>query len=257
MGQTYSSNAVDAAIAVITQVTIDSTQSCQTVFSQQEGLTICATDNSDVFIGRVDFTEAIYTDLTCVSTSTVQTNINNNVSQVISQIATAISQAYNIPVGSTEAQNIANAMITVSNDVVETFNNTCSQEIAQNQNVSICAQNGSKVGVGSINFDESIKSTTSCIQKILSTTGVTNQVTQSITQKATAKIDSILGAILFAIILIIGMIILVMFGGFKQITNPLFLIVVAVLIVVYLVIAYYAKIWPFSDNSNPSNENDD
>ena len=254
MGSTYSKNAVNAAINVISNVAISATNTCQTVYSQEQGFSVCA-NNSNVDIGNISFNEAIYTNIDCLNDPTVLTTINNDVSQTISQVATAISQAFQLPTGGTDAQNVANATVDIANSVVEAFNQTCNVTLTQNQNVSICGSNNTVI-VGDVNFNETIDSTVSCIQKVLSENGVTNKVSQAVSQTATAKVDSILGAILMILIIIVVMVILVMFGGFKEITNPVFLITVAVLIVVYLIIAYYFKIWPFSNSSStPSMDN--
>lgn len=253
MGATYSSNTVDAAVNVITNVAISATQSCQTQYTQEQGYTICAEGSgSTVNIGSLEGKQAIFTDVDCISNATVQTTIDTNVSQTISQIATAISQAFELPNGGTDAQNVADAVVNIANNVVEAFNNTCKNELNQNQNVNICAIGGGQVNVGTVNFEQNINAVTNCVQNVLSTTGVKNVASQQISQKATAKVDSILAAIIMLLIAVIIVIVLVMFGGFKQLTKPAFLITAAILIVIYVVIAYYAKIWPFHPSASSS-----
>jgi len=251
MGGDVSKNIVDISTKILTNVAITSTNECQVVIDSLEEITII--NSSGVNISGVNFTDTIGVNQSCVSKASTQNQVSANVKNVANQIAKTIDQAFEIPRGTRESENVAKVMNELATNITETFNQKCNTNLNSDIVVKIIASND--VVFFNDNFQVNIDDTQSCIEQNIDKTNITNQLSNQISQTASTEVKSILGALIFIVIIILvigGGLIL---GGEKALTNWKLWLVLLLALAFYFVMAYFVGLWPFDKKKKSKHDN--
>lgn len=257
MGGAYAKNTIDEAAKIMTSVAIEASQSCQSVVTQSQGLTIVAQKGAHVTIGPTAFSQVVSLNTQCLTEDTAQTDITSELDQAATQIAKAISQNFNLPGGGSTAENTAKLLAELSNEINVSFTQTCANIVNQAQNVNIVASDtGTTVAVATLDFDQEVDAIINCVQNTSNVSQVKNTLTQTLTQEATAIVENAAGLIIFIVAIVLVFLGFVIYQGEKAITNWKFLLTVAGIVLVFILLFYFLKIWPFNEtNENNNNEN--
>ncbi len=249
MGITESKNIVGVATKIINKTIIDSTNTCQIKVFAGEGITVVNSGN--VIIDNNNFEESILIKQQCINKGSSNTIVNNNVSNIVSQIAKAVNQEFNIS-GATEANNVAKIFTDMGNDMKASYHQKCSQFLEAGEKVNV--SDSGNVYIYNNDFSSNINDTINCIQNDLVIENYVNRLNNNIGQKATSEVKGILGGLILIviIILIIGGGMLLM--GEKALFNWKLWLAVILAIVVYLVFASIIKIWPFNKKTGSKHD---
>lgn len=243
MSSSYSSNTIDDGVGISVNVLNESTQNCQTQVYESQDLVIEGNTGTTINIGDINWSEVITMDLNCTQTSTTQTSIDNSLQQTISQVAKSVAQAFGLPGNSAKAQNNTKLWTQMGIAIKNVYNQTCKSRLDTSQGISIKNNANSTVTIASLNFSEQINSMVNCVQNDSSVSDVKNKIIQNLEQEATAVVQGFLGPLIIIVIIIIAVIAIVFF---QTLQSPYFLGFIIVLIILYLVLAFYLKWWPFS-----------
>lgn len=253
MGTVESKNIIGVSTKIINNSVITGTNTCQIKVFDGESITVVNSGN--VTIANNDFEQQMLIKQNCINKSESNVAVNNNVANVTSQIAKAVNQEFNIASGSTEAQNINKIFTDMGNDIKASYHQRCYQFLEAGEHVTVT--DSGNVFIHNNNFSSNINDTVNCIQKDLVIENYVNRLNNQISQKATSEVKSLLGGLILivVIILIIGGGMLLM--GEKALFNWKLWLAVILAIVIYLVFASIAKIWPFNKKSASKHDNTD
>jgi type IV secretory pathway VirB2 component (pilin) len=255
MGPTKANNSAKLVAKTITDIGVSVYQGCNEAISQDQNLSVQATNGSTINIGDIDWSQTVSTNIACVQSSTTSTAIDNAIQQAAQQTATATNQEFNIS-GETATSNISEQIEEVQNAISLAFQQECTGLISQNQNVNFVASNGSVVTVGNLNWSQTADAVSQCIQTTDAVTTATNSLTQSLEQSATSTVESFLGPFIAIIIVIVIVIGLIIYRGVGAFTNWRFLLVVGGAVVLYFIAALIFK-WPPFHKSDSSDDSSD
>lgn len=242
---TSSRNAVNETVKVMTQISNTATTDCVYTINQDQSLTVNASGGSTVSITDANFMEFANVDQKCVSTVATNSKVKSQIESQIKQIATSISQAFQLPSGGDSSSNLDNILENLKTAVANAYTGTCSQNFNQTETATFNASGGSTITVGVLNYNDTFQSVQDCIFQDDAVTQASNVVQNTISQKAKSEVESIFGPLLALLLIVILVVVVITLGGFKELTNPKFLIAISVIIAIYLVIAFTQKWWPF------------
>lgn len=251
------SQEVDAAIEDMFSVVNNTTATCVQRGTQSQSLTIscpACPGGTNVTVEDITFNESAVYNTSCSEAVMNNTNINQDISMQISQVAMAIAQQFQLSVANVNEITKLLTQISdmVSNDTVL----TCVQQVAQNQGLEIfCpsspgADGVCNITVKGITFDERFTPINDCILQTSNSTGLVQQITDIVQQTGTAKVESIFGPLIAIIIVIIVIIGAVLFGGTKALGDWRLWVVIIVLILIYLALAFWRHWFPFEHKSS-------
>ena len=253
MGHTYSKNIINASVDLMTKVGIKTLQECQAKVTLEEFLNI--SNSHGITLNDVTFSESVFFHEDCTTNDTINTRIKNNIKEVVSQIAKAISQSLDLNPGSTDSKNVTNIMNKIGIKVSESFIQNCKENITEGQTLNI--SDASEIVLINVNFKESINETINCVQKVIDKNYFANKLDLKVLQKATSKVKGLLGALGFIIVVIIVIIASFILLGEKALFSPKFWIVMIIVVIFYLTLAYFFKLWPFNKSAAHSDQTSD
>nr|QBK90613.1 MAG: lipid membrane protein [Pithovirus LCPAC104] len=248
MGNAFSTNTVNDVVDILVNIVISATQNCQTTISQNQVLNISGNTGVTIDLGKIDWSQVINYNLSCISQVDTQTNIDQNLQEEIDQISSSINQAFNLS-GTTEADNILNILTKLSDQIKISFNQTCKNIFQQDQVFNITGNNDSQIKT-TLNFNQSVDGALQCIQEDSAVQQIKEELRQQIAQKSSVEVESLLaGFITFMII--IG--IVIAFFIFrpdkskeeKKNTGLTIVIVIIIFIIIYIILAWALGWFPF------------
>ena len=245
MSSAYSSNTVEDGVRISINVLNEATQQCQTQVLESLSLDITGNKGGSINIGDIDWSQVIDMNINCTQTSTSQSSIDNSLQQTISQVAKAVAQAFSIPGNSAQSQNNTDLWTEIGTSIKNVYNQKCKNLLETTGDVRIVNNTNEDVTFASLNFNQQIDGMVNCIQTDSTVSDVKNKIVQNIEQKAESIIESLLGPLFTILLIIIVVIGVILFGGVKAVTNWKFLIVIAIIITVYIILALTQKWWPF------------
>jgi len=251
MGGAVSTNAINDGVKVMTQTINSSTQDCIYNVSQNEASEIKVSGGSTVNVGDIDFSELASVDTQCLSSSSTQTTAQQNVSETATQLAQATVGAFGI--GISDANNVQNLWTQIGDDVVNAYTQVCADNFTTTEVSKIKASGGSTVNVGVINYSEQFNSLQDCVQQNVTSTSSSQMLQQILEQSAKSEVEGILGPLIFLVVIILVIVGAVVFGGTKALTSKKFWITVIIIVLVYFILAFVFKWWPFHKTDDSTN----
>lgn len=224
------------------------TNQCVATTSISNEINIVAQDGATVDIGYLGCTQSqyYYLNASCIASSNISASINSTISQKASQQAKAISQNFSLNPGSTEAENMTEAIANSTLAIQSSVYNGCLQAaIAQNTVNIVASGAGTVVTIGHAYCDQTVfqKAVADCVFSSTETASAIENISQSISQAASATVQNALLWIVLAILAIILVFFLVTIEGL-DVLLWIFVFVFLILLV-YLVVAYFKTWWPF------------
>ncbi len=252
MGSVYSKNTVNDVVNLLTNVVIDATQGCQSSISQDQVINISGNNNVKINLGKIDWSQVVNYNTTCSSMVSTQNTIDDNLKQEVKEITKALNQNLNLNPGSTEAENVANLVTTLSVQIKESFNQTCQNVISQDQVINISGNRNSQI-TASLDWNQTTDGVFKCIQEDSAVNNIKEQLEQQIRQKADVEVANALGPIIIVILIVTIIIAYFIFKGYTDtlksqgllIGIAVIIVIVIVVIIIYLVLARWQKWWPF------------
>jgi hypothetical protein len=248
MGNTVAKNSateiVNQSIGEMQSVT----NQCFATTSLSNEINLVAQNGGTINIGQFNCNQNqyYYLNATCVASSNISSSISSNISQLASQRAQAVSQNVDLNPGSTEAQNlteaIANSTLAIQNSV---YNGCVQAAMAQNLANVVATGPSSSIVVGQLfcSQDAFNQSVSDCVFSSSETASAIENISQSITQAASATVQNALLWVALAIIAIVLFFFLITIEG---LTVLLWIfIILFILLLGYLIFAYFKSWWPF------------
>lgn len=200
-------NIVNNSINAFTSVTTETIQTCQSIVNNNQNLIVTASGGSTVDISNIDFSQTDSTNMACVASNQVSTDLDTNMAQTAAQVADAINKG--LGVSGSAATNITNLTTTLGQAIQTNFNQTCQNIINNDQTATFTATGSSTILVGTLTYNQTVKSFVNCLQNSSAVTSAKTALSQAVTQSAKAANTGIyidLGII--AGILVLGLIII-------------------------------------------------
>lgn len=197
-----------------------------------------------VTISHIDQSDISVVNASCQQNVTFSTSTSTSISQSANQVATAITQA--LGMGVSASTELINSVESVMTSVVNSVQGTCLTTSLQDQ--TIIGENAGGTGPVLINYiDQGAQwdAMTSCVQNDTTVTHAQANLVNQISQHAEAQVEGIFGNLGFLLIIILVIVGGILLLGFRALTNPVFLVVLVVIIGLWLGLAYWRKWWPF------------
>jgi hypothetical protein len=206
-------------------------QKCDTLINNNNEIDIINQGNNNtITVQNILQGQTVNLNSDCVSKAAADTTISQDVTNAITQQASAIVGSLSI--GSSEANNIINNSYDLSQKVINTFEQTCSP-LVNNSNVLkfTSSGTGNTILLAYINQEQLVNATTKCMQDTIASSNLAQSIEQDISQSATAKNEGLLDFlkwIAIAIIAIIALIVIIVIiivivkaagGGSTEVTN--------------------------------------
>jgi hypothetical protein len=206
-----SENRINSAISAIYNVIVTVNNNCATSAINTQKIVIEG-GNCSIDFSNVDLSQNIAYRVECLDTNNIDNNLSQEVMETINQQAEALSSAFQ---GSASATNIASTLTNLSQQITETFNNTCASDLNNTRELIItCQSQEDPSTIGLINFSnanlsQNISGTTSCVFGNSAVNKVVQDLKLQLGQTARAAKKGDTGTTLFIIIAVIIVIIVV------------------------------------------------
>lgn len=262
MGNTIATGSINQAIQESLNIFNKAYQNCNGNVNQRIDITLDAC--GDVKLKNWDLTQNSALNVGCVQNANLTSEQKMSITDQFVQTAKAISQNVDFNPGTTEANNL----VAICMNLSETISNVISQQcdLSNNQviNFNVNAGNtttgcippnqhgtnrqyGGNIDIVGFLTNQSSNAQLNCATNQKGVATQVSQIKTMISQKATATVENALWPI---VILIIGIAFAVAYlfsrpGVIKWIIIGI--IGILVLILIYFIVAYFIKLWPFKN----------
>lgn len=258
MGNVSATNKVDQTLKVSLKTSNRIAQDCKASSSQSQAINVESDCDGDVTITGNNLSQHASFDAACLQKASITADEKTDLTNKMSQAASAVSQMISANPGSTEANNIMSSYLGLASEMENIIEQSCNIGSKQSQSINVkrskCKGN---VLVAGNNMEQYVKSVDKCVQDaIMKSSRVTN-IKQTIDQ--TAKAEQSAFGLLILIIGIIIILILVTGGVAKSAMTVVIVIVIGLIIIglTYLVIgAVTKKLPPFQEKPEKKPSND-
>jgi hypothetical protein len=247
MGNTHSSasNTINSYVQQCLNVSSSAVQNCSTQLTNTEGLQIIGTDGN-VTISNVDWSQISQVKMDCLADQKTTQTLQSQISQAMSQNATAITQALSANLNTqTDTQNIMNNVEQLGQTIASTFVQECTQNAVQNQSIKVKDTKGN-VTVNNLNWSQVSASVSSCVQKTAAVASLTSTIENSLGQTAKSVEKNILDFLNSFMFILIAIVLGVLFFMYKTVssganvlTSPWFYVGVFAIVDMYFVAGYF------------------
>jgi hypothetical protein len=233
----------------------ETTQDCiNSVYQINEVKIIGNTGNLDLTFNGEQFVDV---NLTCYSDASNNSCVSNAVALAASQNAQALAGRFSWT--DVQTKNIAELLVTFSNEISNISTQTCANNVYQKNGIEI-EDNSGTIKV-TYNWSQSVFGDLYCTQQVINQSESYNQLKASLEQTAISESKGILGGLIFWIIIIIAIVAVLLFmKGGKEDKNgkkkggPVkkVLVVTGILAIglgIYFLLAWILAWWPFNTRS--------
>ena len=235
-----------------TQVGILNTtvQQCTSSTYQTESITFNNPGVTNIY-GNINQREVYFLNMDCVADVVNSSKVVNDISQAATQTAKSIAQNLSaFTISEADAVNIAQSYIDVGVQVTsQTFQN-CIGTAYQSESI-VFNQSGTVNQYGTINQTETANAAFNCTLNATNSNSIANNLSQTTNQLASAIVENSLGIIALAVILCCIVFFLFDFGVAESLLNWKTLLVIGGFIILFILLAYWLKIWPFHRPATP------
>lgn len=216
MGNSIAENYVNQTLNVMTNSITTSTNQCSTNVTTGQ-YNIIRGGNSVNCNVTVSANIETQVDMSCYASTDVQNNVSNDLSQAAKLQAEAVNQQFALLTFS-EAINMSNSYINLSNTMSTAFYNSCITDITTNQTNVIDCQGSTDMTVD-VSFDDTTRLSQDCVFNNSNVVNISNKIKQSVKAAATAEIQNYIAGVITAIIgllLIVGLVLFLLLLVFKS-----------------------------------------
>lgn len=243
-----SENIASEIIRTQTNILNTTTQQCLSNSYQIENITFKGKGITNVY-GNINQNEVYFLNMDCVADVVNSSAVTNQISQAAAQTAKSVAQNLSaFTIAEADATNIVNDYINVGVNVISQTYQGCIGTAYQSENIVF--QGSGTVNIyGTINQTETANNTFNCVLNATNKANVVNNASQTIDQLASAIVQNSFALIALAVILIVVVFFLFDFGVAESLLNWKTLLVIGAFIIVFILLAYWLKIWPFHRHS--------
>lgn len=250
MGRQLVANTIKSTIDTTSNIVVNQAQTCTTLIQQSAQFNCTAGGDIDIE-GRITIRNDGRLNTSCIQTAVTQVGFQESIQSQIDQEVKAIAQAFNIS-GGQDIQQLTEAVNKIAVAISSSINQDCGNRATQVA-VFNCGAGGT-VTIGSqavINIENYATAAATCAANQSTVINASIDLQQIIQQKADAEIQSLITQLAWLLLAAALLVALVLFGpelaGSGNITT--ILLIVVGIIIVYLVVAYFVGIWPFSSSN--------
>lgn len=225
MGGAESKNVMQSIIDNTVKTVVDISNNDSTHLAQGQYID-ATTGEGSITISGVDMEQNAYVNLSSVSQMTNTVDIQNKITNELSQIAESLTKGINLG-NFSSSQNDVSSLVQSSIESINKFSKTCLVDATQAQHVKAKTGSGDIV-INTIKMKQVSNVMQQCMGSVMDNLGVKNQLDNVIAQKATAKTIGIDPLIVLLIILA------VMVGGgvFLKSILPYVITLIAIVLII-------------------------
>jgi hypothetical protein len=238
MGNTISENVVNTAIEAMMSVVNSSAQSCSQKYQSSQSLNISGnTVGGNIIVSNTELDSFNVISSSCSQSISNDTNLKAEIQETVDQLAKSISVGSGL--SSTDAENVTNALISMSQNIINETYQSCATAVSQTQGVNISNNNvGGNIQVSGLKFSTQNQTLAKCAQNGLNKSSEALTIQLAIKQKATAVTVGLMAIMIIG--LVVAMLIFVV-GITKGLTNPAFILMIVALTCIIAGIVIIAK----------------
>lgn len=262
MGNTLATNTVNQAIQNSLNIFNQASQNCNGNVKQQIDITLDAC--GDVTLKNWDLTQNSSLKVNCVQNANITSEQKMSITDQFVQTAKSISQSVDFNPGTTEANNLVAICMNLAENISNVVSQKCDLSNNQVVNFNVNAggvttgciapnskgtnrQYGGNIDIVGYMINQASDAQLNCATTQTSVASQVSQIKTMISQKATATVENALWPL---VILVIGVAFAIAYlfsrpGVIKWII--LGIIGILVLLLIYFIVAYFIKLWPFKN----------
>ena len=237
-------NVVNSATDVMVSIINTVNAKCWHYASNSIKFTVVVSDGG--VIDNLDFKagQSAYIDQTCIATGKADSDIDQQLSKIIKQLAETTTNAFP-PIGGSDTENLTNSYSELATTVRNSYSLDCRAALINSADIKVTVTGqGSEIKDAVLDVNQVNDALQNCILKSDIVTQASQKVEESFDQSAKTKVTGIFGSLAVLFIVIILIIFGFIFKAVGSVFNPKFLIAVVIIVVVWLVIAVIFKWWP-------------
>lgn len=253
MGNSQASQIINEKLQLLFTGLNQTTQNCITNAYQSQSLSVtCAgCTKVNITLSNVSYAQEAGYTTDCSEAVTNLTNLSQMINNQVTATAQAIEQAFSL--SSAQSSQVLNLVTSIGDNITNQTVQNCLQSNTETQGLAIVCPSGANsscnITVDGVKFSERFNPINNCLLTTENNTALVQQLIQAVTATSSATVQSFLGPLIWIGVLILLVVGVTVLGGTKVLTNPLFLIGIAVLIGLYFVVAYFEKWIPFEKAS--------
>lgn len=205
-------------------------------------------------IGNKENQVAVY-NTSCIGTINNNTNISQQISNQAQTVANQIAQQFQL--SANVSQQITNVLTQIGTQITNQDVTSCVNSVSQTQGAVVaCPPPGPNCSVNVVanSFQQAYTPLSNCILSASNSTGLVQQISNIVQQSTSQRIESIFGPLIYLLLGIIIVIGAILYKGEQAITDwRLWALVIAVTLI-YLVIAFFLRIFPFEPKMNSTTQ---
>jgi len=227
-------NSVRNVTNMFTSVVSHNTQICEAKTELDQVADLQNISGENVYI-KVDQKQNVSMDVNCLFAVSTTTNISNDISYDIGQVAEAIAGSFLTDVPGSE--NITELVTNVANQVVNTYEQHCSSVLAGSQYFSANNVEGKTIAI-SVSQEQNADVLLDCVGSVVNDTDVSNQLETIISQYAKSESKSMASA-LFLMFIGAAILMAVVFFGIRYVAKDKNSFKVMMMLCVIMVVAAF------------------
>lgn len=243
MGNSSARNILDSYTNAMISVANNVIQDCDVTANSQQQIFI--NNCGQVLIQDFNIARTLNVDSTCVQSSISTNNIDQQLTQIATQMATAINNNLNLT-GTATADNITNLSINLSTAIRNEAAQNCSSLFGVRQSINIdCSQSPfPRATVSGIKGSTTGDIITNCLQQSNNVNNIKQQLQVIIDQKASATVEN---GLIFIIYLVVG---IILFYFIMKVNIWMAFVALILSIIAYFVTAYLFELFPFDQRDS-------
>lgn len=170
----------------------------------------------------INITANTFISQTCVQNNRSNNSLQSSVRQQMQQAAQAITQSFGFPSVSA-AQNFINDSVTLGDQIVDYYYNTCTAQATQNSSVFNCTNStfectNNNPNCSAINVESYQEITQKCLQTNTTTNAIISKMEEDLNQTAVAMQQNTFASVLIFFLVII---VIIAYAGISVADSPL------------------------------------
>lgn len=203
MGAAYSSNTLNNVLDEILQIINTNSQSCRVAGEQLQELNftnITTLDGKGIVISGLNWDQMAQINASCYQSSNFTASLTSAITQAFNQAATSTVSNYGI--GFSDAQNIVNNYTSLTEQIVNTVQQTVQTTMSQNQSINFSGVTASGITVNFLNWSQTMGIVSSAVQNVVNNSNLVSTVQQAVSQTATATVSGINWTLIIVVIVV-------------------------------------------------------
>lgn len=241
MGNSTAKNIINSGTSAMISVATNVVQNCSVNNDQQQSVNI--SNCGLVVIENLSINQALDITVDCIQSSVSTNNLDQQLTQIAQQMATAVNNNLNIT-GSSTAENVTTLTQELAIAIKNSSQQNCATQITTGQTFNVACGDiptSRPTIVSGVNNRNAGTIITNCLQTDVSVNNIKQTLYNIIDQSASSTVENSITAIMFVLVGFIIAYILIQRGY-----TYAAIIVFIVIVLLYFVLAYFAGWAPFN-----------